>query len=61
MMECMVVTCNLRPIDQTFHGEGCGDHCRLLCVPIGQVSRAVSSHSVGQARQDVSKNERHLQ
>ena len=49
MMESMVGTCSLRPIDQISHDEGGGGDRRLACVPIGQASRAVSSHPVTEA------------
>lgn len=39
--------CSLQPIDQISRDGDCGGNHHLPGVPIGQVSRVESSHSVG--------------
>jgi hypothetical protein len=49
-VERTVQFCSLRSTDQIAHDEDCGGNHHLPCVPIGQVSRAESSHSeIGEA------------
>jgi hypothetical protein len=49
MIEHTVRTCSLQPIDQISRDGDCGGNHHLPGVPIGQVSRAESNHSVGRA------------